>query len=121
MWKAGIGAHLDVDTFAGEAWVSLCVRLGHAPGPPYHQVHQQPRPKSRNGPSQQWRRERRAEERNQLKAEEASKVETEKVDAENKSDSVEAEKEESVCEVTEEVSVDKVNGLGSNAEDGVFV
>ena len=36
LWKAGIGAHLDVDTFAGEAWVGLPVRLGHAPGPPYH-------------------------------------------------------------------------------------
>ena len=57
---------------------SLC-RLGHAPGPPYHQVHQQPRPQSRNGPSRQRRRERRAEERNQLEAEEASKVETEKL------------------------------------------
>ena len=117
--KAGIGAHLDVDTFAGEAWVGLRVRLGHAPGPPHHQVHQQATLKSRNGPSQQRRRERRAQERNQAEAEEASKVLAEKVNVENETDSVEAEKEESVCEVTEEVAGDKVNELGSNAGDEV--
>ena len=119
LWKAGIGAHLDVDTFAGEAWVGLRVRLGHAPGPPHHQVHQQATLKSRNGPSQQRRRERRAQERNQAEAEEASKVVAEKVIDENETDSVEAEKEESVCEVTEEVAGDKVNELGSNAGDEV--
>ena len=34
LWKAGIGAHVDKDTFAGEAGVGLRVLLGHAPGPP---------------------------------------------------------------------------------------
>jgi hypothetical protein len=119
LWKSGIGAHLDVDTYAGEAWVGLRVRLGHAPGPPHHQVHQQSREKSRNGPSRQRRRERRAQERNQIEAEETSRAEAENANTVNETDSVGAETEESVNKVTEEVVVDKVNEDGSNAEVGV--
>ena len=119
LWESGLDAHLVIDAHAGHAWVDLRVRLGHAPGPPHHQVHQQATLQSRNGPSQQRRRERRAQERNQAEAEEASKVLAEKVNVENETDSVEAEKEESVCEVTEEVAGDKVNELGSNAGDEV--
>ena len=33
LWKLGLGAHLDVDSHAGQAWVGLRVRLGHPPGP----------------------------------------------------------------------------------------
>ena len=31
--KAGLSAHLDLDTHAGEAWVGIRVRLRHEPGP----------------------------------------------------------------------------------------
>ena len=41
LWQAGLTAHLDLDTHAGNAWVGLRVQLGHqVPGPPHqHQVH----------------------------------------------------------------------------------
>ena len=65
LWKRGAGAHLDMDTHAGQAWVGLRVRLGqpHGPHPP-----PQPQPqhlsnsrlRARNGPSRQRRRARRA-------------------------------------------------------------
>ena len=29
LWKAGLTAHLDLDTHAGNAWVGLRVQLGH--------------------------------------------------------------------------------------------
>ena len=31
LWKAGLTAHLDIDTHAGQAWVGLRLRLGDAP------------------------------------------------------------------------------------------
>ena len=117
LWKSGIGAHLNIDTHAGEAWVGLRVRLGHAPGPPHHQVHPQTREKSRNGPSRQRRRDRRAQERIQVQeAEEASKVESENVDAENAAVSEEGEKEPGVSNSTAEVVEDNLSDKSSNAE-----
>ena len=29
LWNAGLSAHLDIDTHAGEAWVGLRVKLGN--------------------------------------------------------------------------------------------
>jgi hypothetical protein len=105
LWKSGIGAHLDIDTHAGEAWVGLRVRLGHAPGPPHYQVQVQER--ARNGPSRQRRRERRAQERKQVEAEEASKAVSE-----NETDSV-----EEVMELaTADVVISNLNYLSSNAD-----
>ena len=54
--KAGLSAHLDLDTHAGEAWVGLRVRLGHEGGP----LHQPHIPTKRDSPSRQRRRARRA-------------------------------------------------------------
>ena len=103
LWKSGIGAHIDICTHAGEAWVGLCVRLGHEPGPPCHQEHE-PKLKSRNGPSRQCRQERRAQERKLPEAEEASRVEAE--NAEDETGSVETEKEAGVPKATAEVVVE---------------
>ena len=55
MWYSGIDAHLDVDTHAGQAWVCLCVGLGHLPHP-----HVQ---RKKESPSRQRRRARWAETR----------------------------------------------------------
>ena len=33
LWKAGLDAHLDIESHAGQAWVGLRVRLGPEPGP----------------------------------------------------------------------------------------
>ena len=54
-------AHLELDSQAGQAWVSLRVRLGHAPGPlqPSDHFHH-PQNRTRNGPSRQHHRARRA-------------------------------------------------------------
>ena len=60
LWQSGEDAHLHVETPAGEAWVSLHVKLGH--GQDHHHQHSvQPHlPRNRNGPSRQRRRARRA-------------------------------------------------------------
>ena len=41
LWKAGLTAHLDLDTHAGNAWVGLRVQLGHVHGPLHQQGHPQ--------------------------------------------------------------------------------
>ena len=65
LWKTGLDAHLDAHTYAGQAWVSLHVRLGHA-----HEEHSEKdvkkkfsAKKNKNSPSRQRRRIRRAAER----------------------------------------------------------
>ena len=50
LWRSGIGAHLDIDSHAGMAYVGLCVRLGKAAGPSNYRLHQQPRDR----PSAWW-------------------------------------------------------------------
>ena len=72
LWKDGLGAHLDVDTYDGQAWVGLRVRLGHAADSPL-QVHppvKDQRP--RNSPSRQRRSARRAAAKKHKEAETAS-------------------------------------------------
>ena len=61
LWRSGHGAHLDLDTSDGQAWIGLRLHLGDAPGPPHHpqQVHQQIF-KTRNGPARERRRARRS-------------------------------------------------------------
>ena len=58
LWSAGVSAHLDLDTHAGEAWVGLRVQLGPAPGHLHHNFRPQPFQKHAN-PSRQRRRARR--------------------------------------------------------------
>ena len=68
LWHSGISAHLDIDTHAGEAWVGLRVHLGHAP--PQEAFYSQSNfPRSRDGPSRQRRRARRAEKRDEVHVE----------------------------------------------------
>ena len=54
LWRAGLTAHLNLDTHAGAAWVGLRVQLGQAPGP----VHQYSPPRRRS-PAYGRRQERR--------------------------------------------------------------
>ena len=51
-----------METHAGQAWVSLHLRLGDPPGPLLHVVPSNP---TRNGPSRQRRRARREADRKQ--------------------------------------------------------
>ena len=89
--NSGFDAHLELDLHAGQAWVSLRVHLGHAPGPlqpPYHIPH--PPNSTRNGPSRQHRRARTAASRaEQLveneQVEKASEVEAEQATFPNSS------------------------------------
>ena len=93
LWNSGVNAHLDIDTHAGEAWVGLRVRLGHAPFP--HHVNQFDLPRNRDSPSRQRRRVRRAAEREQGHHVEQTDVEAEEaVPLANVAES-EAEAEES--------------------------
>ena len=55
LWEAGITAHLDLDTHAGQAWVGLRVQLGQAQDDPAHQ--RQPTP--HRTPAYHRRQERR--------------------------------------------------------------
>ena len=58
LWKAGLTAHLDLDTHAGNAWVGLRVQLGHVPPGPLHQQ-EHPQVFRKVSPSRLRRRERR--------------------------------------------------------------
>ena len=55
LWEAGLTAHLDLDTHAGQAWVGLRVQLGQAHGGPVHQR----QPSSHRSPAYHRRQERR--------------------------------------------------------------
>ena len=67
LWKSGRSAHLDIDSHAGQAWIGLRVRLGHV----HVQHDHQHEVRTRNGPSRQRRRIRRAAARQET-AEEAA-------------------------------------------------
>ena len=59
--QEGGSAHLDIDAHAGEAWVGLCVCLGHAPVPKkVNQNHSKLSCRNRDSPPRQRRRARRA-------------------------------------------------------------
>ena len=85
LWNSGFDAHLELDSHAGQSWVSMRVLLGHAPGPlqpPNHIPY--PPNSTRNGPSRQRRRARRAAARSEQlveneHVEKASEVEAEQV------------------------------------------
>ena len=62
--KSGLDAHIDAHAHAGQAWVSLHVRLGHVNAEdPGKGVHEKVLTKNRNSPSRQRRRICRAAER----------------------------------------------------------
>ena len=70
LWSAGITAHLDLDTHAGQAWVGLRAQLGPAPGHLHHHLHPFPQAfKKQDSPSCQ-RRRARGEAARKTKAEE---------------------------------------------------
>ena len=81
LWSAGIDAHFNVETYAGQAWVSLHLRLGHSPGPL----------QTRNSPARQRCSERREAERKQ-NAEKAKDVTGSAEEAEEHPDQIEAGK-----------------------------
>ena len=93
LWYSGLTAHLDLDTHAGQAWVGVRVRLGHAPGPLHIPPHFPSSRKTRDGPSRQRRRVRRAAFRRQEEAEKATK---ENENAENVLNLIENETDENV-------------------------
>ena len=59
LWEAGVTAHLNLDTHAGQAWVGLRVQLGQAPGPGHEQPRNFPQPRTHRSPSYYRRQERR--------------------------------------------------------------
>ena len=117
LWSAGLDAHLTVEAHAGQAWVSLHLRLGHPPGP----LQFIPPKQTRNSPARHRRRARREADRKQ-KAEEANEenyeetvvsgvVDTEQVSTKSAAKANEAEDasiQESNVEVAERASSDIV-------------
>ena len=61
LWAAGLDAHLNAETHAGQAWVSLHLRLGHPPGP----LNVVPPRMTKNCPARQRRRAQREADRKQ--------------------------------------------------------
>ena len=110
LWKAGLNAHLDLDTHAGIAWVGLRVQLGHVPGPLHHQAPQ----KNQDSPSRQRRRDRRAAARNS-KAEEAEQTETVDDEVLNEQSGDIAEKAEETQNNVEETIVEIVTNERAGA------
>ena len=110
LWKAGHIAHLDVDTCAGKAWVGLRVQLGHAPGPPHHQLRPPPFShvhRRKDTPSRQRRRARRTAARKVNIAEEAANIgvneSAEEPDSSKTDDVIENTRKEAENATTEEV------------------
>ena len=115
LWHSGHSAHLDVDTHAGHAWVGLRVRLGQAPGPLQHQL---PKTRTRDGPSRQRRRARRAEDRKR-QAEEANEEIVEDIAANATAGATQAEEAEAPAaseQVAEEVA-DTINNDEAAVEE----
>jgi hypothetical protein len=121
LWKSGYSAHLDLDTHSGKAWVGLRVRLGHVPGPFHHQV-QQPRTRTRDSPSRQRRRARRAAARKENakeavgKSTEAEEANASTIAAEKAAEDSKAE-ESIVCVAAEEATVNDENKQVSDVDD----
>ena len=113
LWSAGVSAHLDLDTHAGEAWVGLRVQLGPAPGHLHHNVRPQPFQKHAS-PSRQRRRARREAAR-RAKAEEPVVQAVTVEDAEKVSIVVDVVVENAAEEQTEEAN-DVADEFCSNAE-----
>ena len=60
LWEAGVTAHLDLDTHAGQAWVGLRAQLGKVPGPLHqHQQHQNVQATPHRSPAYHRRQERK--------------------------------------------------------------
>ena len=123
LWNSGLDARLNMECHAGQAWVGLHLRLGHAPGP----LHQSTIPKSsrnRDTPSRRRRRARRAVAREK----EAVKATTEKVtkaeEAVQESPEIvgeDSETEEKVAKETSEQSLDEVNETIPQLDGGLEI
>ena len=123
LWKTGFDAHLDLHTHAGQAWVSLHVRLGHS----QEHRHQRYDNRSRNGPSRQRRREKRANARrdaekateNLVPNEGVSEIATmEAEEATSKVLEIETndEKADEKSDESEEIEINEVNGINTVME-----
>ena len=109
VWKKGAGAHLGLDTHAGQAWVGLCVRLGQP-----HEPHLPPQPqhlsnfRARNGPSRERRRARRAAARQEAskktEAEEATVSEVTESVTESENENQEESDLNEISEVNETIA-----------------
>ena len=112
LWSAGLDAHLHAETHAGQAWVSLHLRLGHPPGP-LHVI--SPR-RNRNTPARQRRRAQREADRKE-KAEEASEKVSENVQPMNENV---VDATENVEDSTENV-VDAIGDVAAETENEEIV
>ena len=106
LWNAGLEAHLDIDTQAGQAWVGLRLSLGHPPGP----HHQLPPHIQRNSPSRQRRRERRAA---------ARKESAEKVAQKQTAEEVVEKDATRTVNVAEKVAASPNNNEGDKAAEAI--
>ena len=106
LWYSGLDADLNLHTHAGQAWVGLRVRLGHAPGP----LHQPPnfpeQRKPKNGPSRQRRRSRRAASRQDRELAEQAENNINVNDSKEVVDGLEKDTSEKVTEVGEDLNDD---------------
>ena len=120
LWRAGLNAHLDLDTHAGNAWVGLRVQLGRVPGPPHHQFPPTFYKKKQDSPSRQRRRDRRAAARNANaeEAEKADEVHEEALDEKSGDTAEKVEENISSCEQTiEEIVVNERAAAAEAAND----
>ena len=107
LWNDGITAHLNLDTHAGYAWVGLCVRLGHVPGPLHGQ--------SRSFHQEDPRKESHSRQRRRARRSAAKQARTTKTEA--------VEVEEVVEEITKEQTVEDnaVDEIAEHAIDDLAV
>ena len=119
LWNAGLNAHLELDAHAGNAWVSLHLQLGHAPGP----LHPRPAPTLVPGGARIRRREKRAAARKQ--AEEAKKAaeqneKTSEIAEKAKDMSKTENREDSTVNVINEETTEKVEAKAVQVQDAII-
>ena len=116
LWNAGLTAHLDLDTHAGNAWVGLRVQLGQVPGPPHQHAQPFPQQVQRKGesPSRQRRRARRAAAKGENKSN-TEAVKAAEVEKEQETSEIVVEKVPDVVDVQEEIVVEKVSQVAEEA------
>ena len=128
LWTTGFDAHLDLHAHAGQVWVNLHVRLGHA----QNQGIRSNFNRLRNGPSRQRRREKRANARKEAaKASEAVIVGATMLNETNETVTVAAdakshqETENDVSESNDSKKYDgsdnESDGIGDKSQEGIEV
>ena len=122
LWRAGYTAHLDLDTYAGKAWVGLRVQLGDAQGPVHHHGHHQHQfaPASSHRSPSYWHRQEKRRQATVSSAKETSEkiCENQELSYEKKSENEEAS--ETIVAAEEATNMTKTDEVIEEVSDNII-